>query len=697
MTRPSLISVGLAAVVTVCALSVASSADAAAKRPAKRAAKAAAKPAPTQANTVLAKIGTQPITLGDLDAQIAQYPEMQRAQFQAPEAKRSVLDRMIQERVWLKSAADAGFDQRPEIAQQIHTQSSAVILRGYFNDMVVARAKASDDEVEKYYATHQAEYTTPERVAWRHILTATEKDALAARAEIQKGLDFEAAAKKYSLDTISKDAGGWLGYINRGGVAPDSFAADAKLSDAAFEATPGEVTAPVQTARGWHLIHVDQHDSTTVRPFDGVRSSIEFKISNERSQTLYTAMLDSLKRAYKVTVTSDSSKVLGAPETVLATIAGTPLTVADMQAQIAQYPEMQRSQFATLEAKNNVVDRMVQERVWLRSATLAGYDKRPEVAAQLAQQRSSIILRAYFNQVVVGRSKPSDEEIEAYYKSHTADYTTPERVAWRHILLPAEKDAKKVRAEIAKGLDFEQAAKKYSVDAVSKDTGGWLGYLTVGGVAPDSFANDPKLSAAAFTLGSGQVSDPIASPRGWHLLKVDQHDSTSVKPLEGVRSSIEFKMSNERSQQLFTTMLDSLKTAYGVQVLADSAKFAQLASGSGITNAEDMFKLAQETQDVSLRLQLYQRVINEFPLHELAAQAQFMIGFVNSEERKDYEAAEKAFKSLMTKYPKSDLVDDAEWMLKNMRNPAAPDSISGPESEEEEEREREEREHRDHR
>ncbi len=673
----------IAAAFTCLLAPVVPGAMAAAKPAAKSSAakRAAAKPAASQASTVLARIGADVITLADLDAQIAQYPEMQRSQFQTPEAKRNVLDRMIQERVWIKSATAAGFDRKPEIASQIRLQTSAIILRGYFADMVTARAKASDEEVEQYYDSHKAEYTTPERVAWRHILVPTEKAALAARAEITKGLDFEAAARKFSTDAISRDAGGWLGYINAGGVPPDSNAADPALAEAAFKAPVGEVSQPIRSSHGWHLIKVDQHDPDTVRPIEGVRSAVEFKISNERSQALYTAMLDSLKTAFKVTNVSDTTKVLGPPTTVLASINGQPITVADLDAQIAQYPEMQRAQFQTAVARNSVVDRMVQERVWLRSATLAGYDKKADVKGQLDQQRNSIILRGYFNDVVVGRSKPGDEEIAQYYAAHLTDYTSPERVSWRHILLPTQKAAVSTRAQIAKGLDFEEAAKKFSTDPLSKASGGWLGYLTAGGVAPDSFANDPKLSAVAFTLGSKQVSDPVQSPRGWHILQVDQHDSVTVRPLEGVRTSIEFKISNERSQDLYTSMLDSLKVAYGVKVVADSAKFAELASGSGITSADEMFKLAQETQDAQLRLKLYQRVIDGFPANELAAQAQFMIGFVSSEELKDYDAAEKAFQALIARYPKSDLVDDAEWMLKNMRNPAAPDSPEDPDKE----------------
>lgn len=370
---------------------------------------------------------------------------------------------------------------------------------------------------------------------------------------------------------------------------------------------------------------------------------------------------------------------------VLARVGDEVITQKDLDEQIAQYPEVNRAAMQSPESKKALLDRLVQERVWLRAAREQGVDKRPEIVQQIEQNAHSIILRGFFNTQIVARSKPTEEDVRAYYDAHTADYTNPERMAWRHILTKTQKDALKARDELVKGGDFEKTAQKYSIDPISKSGGGWLGYLTPNGTPPDSFANDPKLIAAAWKQPAKTNSDPIQTPFGWHIVHVESHDSLTVRPFEGVRPAVEQKITNDRSKQLYDATLDSLKKAYKVSLIADSTYFANAASGANAKNAEDLFRLAQDTQDVKTRLALYGRVVKEYPTHDLAAQAQFMIGFVSSEELHDYESAEAAFEKMITLYPKSDLVDDAEWMLKNMRNPQAPDV----QEDEDEERERE--------
>jgi peptidyl-prolyl cis-trans isomerase C len=425
----------------------------------------------------------------------------------------------------------------------------------------------------------------------------------------------------------------------------------------------------------------------------GQKIAISLAVSMALTPVLHPAAA-ATRRGAKTTTTANKTTTKTATSrssgTVLATVGNETITLKDLEAQIAQYPEMTRAQFQTPAARKNILDRMVQERVWLKAASATGFDKQPDIQGEIRRQTNSIILRGFFNAEVVARSKPTDEEIEKYYKDHPDEYTTPERISWRHIVTASEKAAESAKKRVQKGEDFEKVAKQVSIDPVSKDAGGWLGYITKGGQPSDSNATFPQLIDAAWKLPVKAVSDPIQTPRGWHIVRVESHDSSTVRPLESVRQSIEFKLSNDRSQTIYNQMLDSLKAAYHVKVLADSSTFEKLATGSGVKSARELFDLAQDTQDPKTRLTLYARVVKEYPSTDLAAQAQFMIGFVNSEEIHDYEAAESAFKTMMAKYPKSDLVDDAEWMLKNMRNQAAPDSIGIHDSDEEREREKEE-------
>ena len=86
-----------------------------------------------------------------------------------------------------------------------------------------------------------------------------------------------------------------------------------------------------------------------------------------------------------------------------------------------------------------------------------------------------------------------------------------------------------------------------------------------------------------------------------------------------------------------------------------------------------MFRDAGEVPSVDDRLNAYREVVTSYPESEYAPQALFMVGFVESEEKKDYDQAEVAFKELLEKYPKSELVSSAQWMLENMRSDKTPE------------------------
>ena len=90
-------------------------------------------------------------------------------------------------------------------------------------------------------------------------------------------------------------------------------------------------------------------------------------------------------------------------------------------------------------------------------------------------------------------------------------------------------------------------------------------------------------------------------------------------------------------------------------------------------SAVEMFRDAGEVPNVDERIAAYRNVVNSYPESEYAPQALFMVGFVESEEKRDYDQAEKAFKELLAKYPSSELTSSAQWMLENMRSDKTPD------------------------
>jgi peptidyl-prolyl cis-trans isomerase D len=150
---------------------------------------------------------------------------------------------------------------------------------------------------------------------------------------------------------------------------------------------------------------------------------------------------------------------------------------------------------------------------------------------------------------VVTWSKAHEKEIADYYAANQLSYHQPERVRARQILIRAHKEegeAKQAEAkqkieglkkQLAAGQDFAELAKQFSEDTETKEKGGDMGLL-------ERISLPPSLANAVFNLKVGEVTEPIESPLGWHLAKVEEKKAPETRSLEVARPEI--------AAQLFT-------------------------------------------------------------------------------------------------------------------------------------------------
>ncbi len=156
----------------------------------------------------------------------------------------------------------------------------------------------------------------------------------------------------------------------------------------------------------------------------------------------------------------------------------------------------------------------------------------------------------------------TDKEIEQEYGWRASEFTVSEAVKARHILLrvpPNADEAKekevrerieKIRQEILAGADFAEMAKKYSEDPGTKDKGGELGYFERGRMVP-------AFEQAAFSLEPGQVSEPVRTRFGFHLILVEDHRQARQKPLEEVRDRIAKDIRRRKALELAYSAADN--------------------------------------------------------------------------------------------------------------------------------------------
>ena len=372
---------------------------------------------------------------------------------------------------------------------------------------------------------------------------------------------------------------------------------------------------------------------------------------------------------------SGASASKGAPRDtsrVLVRVGKESITRAMVEVRLAELPDQYKAQYSTPAGRQQLLDRMVEEKVWLDVAMKHGVADRPKVKQQLEQQRSDLLIRTWISEQMAANPAPSDSDAMEYYQAHQSDYRSPATVSLRHIQLASQAEAKRVLpfARDPK-KDFTELAKKYSADTLAKKNGGQLGTITRDGVFP-TLGTQKALADSVFTLAEGQVGGPWKTDRGWHIIRVDMKREDSTRPFDQVKPLIIRQLGARRTQDYYRELLD--KARHDIGVKADSAAIKGFVSAQ--RSARDLFQEAQQATDPHARIAAYQRVVDEWPASDVAAQSQFMIGFINSEELKDYEAAERAMRAVVKNYPKSDLVASAQWMIDHMRTDDIPEFIT---------------------
>ena len=174
------------------------------------------------------------------------------------------------------------------------------------------------------------------------------------------------------------------------------------------------------------------------------------------------------------------------------------------------------------------------------------------------------------------------QQIERYYNDNIQQYSTPEQVRASHILLKTEgkddaavkKQAEDLLAQLKKGANFEELAKKNSQDEGSAVKGGDLDFFGRGAMVPE-------FDKVAFELQPGQLSDVVKSQFGYHIIKVTDKRPASQKPLSEVRSQIEDTLKYEQAQTAAQKLADQVAGE-----LKKPADFDSVARARGLHSGE---------------------------------------------------------------------------------------------------------------
>lgn len=208
----------------------------------------------------------------------------------------------------------------------------------------------------------------------------------------------------------------------------------------------------------------------------------------------------------------------------------------------------------------------------LRKATLAdarqkGWDKKPELQALIERARDQVVMAAFVSSLSrPPEDYPSEDELKQFYESNKSQLMAPALYQIAQIFLSASDDSEKsVQAEALKkitdlsarlakpGADFGKLAKEFSGHKESAAKGGEIGW-----VPEDQMV--PEIRRPASRLAKGEISVPVRSGGGWHILKLLDKKPATIRPLADARTALVNFMRSRKAQELERAYLEGLSS-----------------------------------------------------------------------------------------------------------------------------------------
>ncbi len=370
------------------------------------------------------------------------------------------------------------------------------------------RVTVSDADARQRYTQNIAQFQQPEQVRVSHILLKTEgKDEAAVRtaaegllARVKAGADFAALAGQHSEDEASSTKGGDLDFFGRNSMVKE-------FEDAAFGMEPGQTSDLVKTPYGFHIIRVTGKRPATTQPFETVSAQLQDQMKWERAQQDVGRLVEELDK--EINAPADIDRVAQARGL---TAADSPLFSKDEPVPgLGFAPDVTASAFALEQGKVSDALRTPQG-----AAFITVIDVQQPHDAQLADVRDRV-REDLINDRAAAMARERATSLASSFTSNFAGAASSAGVRVQSSEL------------IARGAAFPE----------------------IGISAP--------VETAAFALGAGGVSDPIATDRGTVVLRVADKQTITPDALALEREQLRGQLAEQRKGQFFAAYMTKAK------------------------------------------------------------------------------------------------------------------------------------------
>ena len=242
---------------------------------------------------VVAMVGNTEITLDEVKAFVAEVPQLAEVPFE--QVYPNILEMMINDKMVTNGAKRYGIPDDPQVKKMIQIAKDQIISQAFLTKEL--EKSLTEKDIRAVYEEEVKNFKPEEEIHARHILVGTEKQAQDIMIQLKAGADFGLLADQKSIDKNAPK--GDLGYFTKDMMIPE-------FAEAVFKMQKGELSGPVQTAFGWHIIQVLDRRKTQPPSFESQKDQLRQAVTERKlPQILYKERLRRNVQVLRPTVSAE--------------------------------------------------------------------------------------------------------------------------------------------------------------------------------------------------------------------------------------------------------------------------------------------------------------------------------------------------------------------------------------------------------
>jgi parvulin-like peptidyl-prolyl isomerase len=527
----------------------------------------------------VARVGDRAITVEDLEKEwraasriiIKGIPELQR--------KKELVNKLIGDQVVILEAYKEGLDNAVEADTLFAQQKGRILLNVLYQKEIADKAKVTETELRKEYEMMKQE------VHAKHILVETKETADEIYGQLKDEADFEELAKEKSIDPTAQQNGGDLGFFRWGRMVSE-------FQEVAFKMKQGEISRPVETKYGWHVIMLVERRDVEQPPFEEAKKLMEGQLDRKKKEERVVEYYANLKKkvGFKIDEGALSmlmtKKVEVAPDTLglrktgdmidmdqltqeekemtLFTYSGGDVKVETFAQQFNELPQPYRPRLSDGEELEKLAFQTLVRDLLMEVVEEKNLEDSQEFKEQWTVIKEQEMAKRMRSEVILKGVGISDDEIQSYYNRHKDRFTIQAQVELREIMVKTEEEADDILRQLKRGADFANLAQEKTIREYAKNSGGDLGAF--------SRARYPELFDAAMELKTGGLGGPIKMQdrqygESYSVIKLENKTEGKVQSLEEVKDKVIRMARQEKDNSIYNNWVENAKPRYNIEIL----------------------------------------------------------------------------------------------------------------------------------